>query len=199
MGVIKDIIDKQYRNRLFSSRDMCENKTDKKEFLKLRDSGFIKLVKGRRNDLYYVPQKTSLGNFPPREKYILEDYIEKYKGYLSGNYLYNKWGLTTQVPREIKIVSLNITYTKKVKVFNLDLKIVPSKVNVRFYNEENIKCFQYLDALNVSKIIDPVDNVLDILKKRIEGLDQKKLMRLSDRYYPFRISVLLESIISGLL
>ncbi len=76
--------------------------------------------------MFFKPKQTVFGELLPKEEEILKPYLYKngYRiAYITGIYLYNKLGLTTQIPQTIKIASRN----KEIKVNKSNLKIKPAK------------------------------------------------------------------------
>ena len=71
----------------------------------VKENKLSQFIKG----IYYKPKKGVFGNKPLNinkvieKKYICDE--DGTKGYFTGAYLFNKLGLTTQVPKEILIVT----------------------------------------------------------------------------------------------
>lgn len=64
------------------------------------------IIKRASTGLFYKPQKTIFGFLNPDEQDLLRPYLfegKKRIAYITGGALYNRLGLTTQVPRNIKI------------------------------------------------------------------------------------------------
>ena len=142
---------------------------------------------------YYVPRKTKFGTLKPSENEFLKAITNQNNGetvYETGLGIYNKIGLTTQVPNAI------ILATKKQK---------PSKtingVKIR-YTKKNFDISKYdpyllqlLDAIKDSKNIpdSSPDEVIRIIKTRIRELPLKKvreLKRASYNYPPYVRAIL---------
>lgn len=64
----------------------------------------IRLAKG----IYCVPRKTRFGNVTPSEKEIVDYFTNSKKGVVIGYTLYNSIGITTQIPKNIHILSSRI-------------------------------------------------------------------------------------------
>jgi hypothetical protein len=65
------------------------------------------LIKRVSTGVFYKPKQTIFGELMPREEELLKNYLfenGKRIAYITGLSLYNKLGLTTQVPKTIKIV-----------------------------------------------------------------------------------------------
>lgn len=66
------------------------------------------LIKRASTGRYYKPQKSIFGELKPGEDQLLKPYLfQKGKriAYVTGTSLYNKMGLTTQVPKNIRVAS----------------------------------------------------------------------------------------------
>ena len=77
--------------------------------------------------LYYRPRQTRLGSIPLGEQPIIEYYAGDNKGVVVGYRLYNKIGITTQVGKNVEIISSNLRGQKKnisnVKVVSCDIML----------------------------------------------------------------------------
>src|SRR5690606_34856925 len=82
-----------------------EYNTAAKALERLCKKGIIKkFSKGK----FYKPKNTIFGELSPNEEQVLQTYLfdgKKRIAYITGTYLYNQMGLTTQIPRKIKIAS----------------------------------------------------------------------------------------------
>jgi len=84
------------------------------------------VIKRVSTGVFYKPKKTVFGELKPNEEEILKPYLfEKGKriAYITGTSLYNRLGLTTQVPKSIKIASRD----KRITVSNGNVKASPVK------------------------------------------------------------------------
>ena len=69
------------------------------------EKGIIKRVS---TGVFYKPKQTIFGELKPNEQELLKPYLFQNKkriAYITGISLYNRMGLTTQVPKSIKIAS----------------------------------------------------------------------------------------------
>jgi hypothetical protein len=146
-----------------------------------------RIIKRLRPGIFYKPQKTRFGELIPNEEEILKPYLfenGKRIAYITGTFLYNKLGLTTQIPQVIKIASRK----KEIKVNKPYLKIKPAKSYVDV-TSNNYQYLEILDALkDFSKIPDlnkenGVKTLSEILKKLSEK-EIDKLIKLSLKYPP---------------
>ena len=147
----------------------------------------IGAVKRSMPGKYYKPEKTTFGDLKPGEEQLLKLYLfnnGKRIAYITGTSLYNKMGLTTQVPATIKIAS----YDKRVntKVGAVDVKPAKSYVEVR---EANFRLLEILDAIKDFRKIPDLDRGAGLkrLKQLIKTLcndDIDKLLKISLKYPP---------------
>ena len=166
------------------SIDKKEYQTAAKAIERLIKKGVIKRVSPGQ---FFKPKKTVFGEILPNEKEILKPYLFKNGkriGYITGTYLYNKLGLTTQIPQIIKIASRE----KEIKVNKVNLKIKPAK---SYVDVTNIN-FQYLEILDVIKdftripdlnIKNGIQVLLNLLLK-LNGKEVGKLVNYSLKYPP---------------
>jgi hypothetical protein len=148
-----------------------------------------RLSKGR----FYKPQMSKFGELPPDTFQIVKDLIEKNgktTGYLTGYSIFNKFGLSSQVP-----VALQIAIRKEKKSiirgnYRISFLIQPNTIT-----KENIPVLQLLDCLRFFKDIpdampDEICARLLVLFKQLtlEQLNQAK--RLALKYNPASIALL---------
>lgn len=104
----------------------------------------VQFIKG----IYYKPLKGTFGYKPLNiNKVIDKKYIHDYngqKGYFSGAYLFNKMGLTTQIPKEILIVTNECPNANGYNNKNLGVVIRKPKIEI---NDDNYKYLQLFDIL----------------------------------------------------
>ena len=162
-----------------------------------RKKGIIKkLSKG----VFYKPKMTAFGEKKPSEEQILKPYLYsngERVAYLTGTYLYNQMGLTTQIPTTIQIASRD----KRIFINRGTVKATPVKSYVDV-SEENYKLLGLLDALKDLKQIPDVDinQAGIILKNQIGSLDNKQLTALIEYAlkYPPRVQALLGALLSDI-
>ncbi len=164
---------------------------DKKEYLtaakaieRLIKKGIIKRVSPGQ---FFKPKKTVFGVLLPNDEEILKPYLFKNGkriAYITGTSLYNKLGLTTQIPQVTKIASRE----KEVKVNKANLKIKPAKS----YVDVTSKNYQYLEILDAIKDFNKIPDLdiengikvlLNILQK-LKKEDIERLVKYSLKYPP---------------
>ncbi|MBC3888620.1 hypothetical protein GH810_09895 [Acetobacterium paludosum] len=108
------------------------------------------VIKRFQKGVYYIPEKTIFGesSLNPvdviKRKYLGNG--KKQYGVMTGLSLLNKWGLTTQVPNVIEIVTNNETNRKRtVEVGNQRVILRCSKTPI---SEANIKIIEFLEAVS---------------------------------------------------
>lgn len=133
----------------------------------VKENKLSQFVKG----IYYKPTKGIFGSKPLNINKVIE---KKYicdkngkKGYFTGAYLFNKLGLTTQIPKEILIVTNECPNSNDYNNKNLGVTIRKPKTPV---TEDNYKYLQLFDILmNKDNIKIEVDNEKEIIYKFIEA------------------------------
>ncbi len=137
--------------------------------------------------IFFKPKQSIFGELLPKEEEILKPYLYKNGSrvaYITGVYLYNKLGLTTQIPQTIKLASRE----KEIKVNKSNLKIKPAKSYVEVTNKnfqyleilDAIKDFKKIPDLSIEKGIKILLNILKELKKD----EIKKIIQYSLKYPP---------------
>ncbi len=132
----------------------------------VKENKLSQFVKG----IYYKPTKGIFGSKPLNINKVIE---KKYicdkngkKGYFTGAYLFNKLGLTTQIPKEILIVTNECPNSNDYNNKNLGVTIRKPKTTV---TEDNYKYLQLFDILmNKDNIKIEVDNEKEIIYKFID-------------------------------
>lgn len=150
--------------------------------------------------MFYKPKQSAFGRLRPREEELLKPYLfqgGKRIAYITGSLLYNRMGLTTQVPKTITVASRVKRITTKIGT--LRVKPVKSYINV---TNDNYYLLEILDALKDFKSITDIDkkSAITILENKIDELPEKELSRLI-KYalqYPPRARALLGAILSTL-
>ena len=140
---IQKTVSTEYKGKLFSYSDIQRKLSQRKisasrstilrALKRLKQKKQIKLVQGRKKGLYYVPQKGRLGLLKPKDEEIIKVFLKNKKSYISGVSLYNKWNLTTQIPRVITIAVSSNRYWKRDKLFNVRIKLVSSRAPISQY------------------------------------------------------------------
>jgi len=166
------------------SIDKSEYQTAAKSIERLIKKGVIKRISP---GIFFRPKQTVFGELLPNDEEVLKSYLfsnGKRIAYITGTYLYNKLGLTTQIPQIIKIASRE----KEVKVNKANIKTKPAKSYVDVTN----KNYQYLEILDAIKDFNKIPDLniengikilLNILKKlRREDID--KILKYSLKYPP---------------
>ena len=73
--------------------------------------------------IYCIPEVTKYGIVPPSERKIVETFVENMNGVIVGYSLYNQLNLTTQISKNIEIISSNLEGQTK-KIQNICIKRV---------------------------------------------------------------------------
>jgi hypothetical protein len=136
----------------------------------------VRLEKGK----YYKPKNSRFGALRPSEAEIVKTLTQrggKTVGYLTGNALYNQWGLTTQVPGKITIARRSRLPEKEVSGYKI-------KFAVRSFpfKEADIPLLQLLDALtDIGQIPNASPaSVIPVLITRMKELQLSQLDRMTN-------------------
>lgn len=155
------------------------------------------MIKRVSTGVFYKPKQSAFGELRPREEELLKPYLFQDGNriaYITGGTLYNRMGLTTQVPKTIKVASKVKRVTTKIG--KTQIKPVKSYVDV---TDENYYLLEILDALKDFKTIPDLDkkSAIALLKNKISKLsknDQIKIIRYALKYPP-RATALLGAIL----
>ena len=168
-----------------------------KALSRLADKGVIKRA---RKGYYYKPKVTVFGELKPKEEVLLSIYLfekKKQVAYVTGIRLYNRLGLTTQVPNSIRIASFDKQV--KGKVGNVIVKPAKSYVKV---TADNIKYLEILDVIkDFNKIPDLNKSIGIVYLKKVlcdfDNLEIKKLVTYGMAYPP-KVRALLGALLEAL-
>lgn len=137
--------------------------------------------------VFYKPKQTVFGELKPKEEELLKNYLfenDKRIAYITGVSLYNRLGLTTQIPKVIKIASRD----KRIfaSIGNLKGKPVKSYIDV---SDKNYYVLEILDALKDFKQIPDMDKRSGLLLlaneiKKWDKKDKKLLLKYALKYPP---------------
>ncbi len=149
---------------------------------------------------FYKPRQSAFGELRPSEDGILELYLysqNKRIAYITGTALYNRMGLTTQVPKTIKVASRD----KRISVNNGSLRVRPAKSYVNV-TDDNFYLLELLDAIKDFSNIPDLDKKMGIkyLKSRLSDLNKKGKSQII-KYalnYPPRVRALLGALFTEL-
>jgi predicted transcriptional regulator of viral defense system len=173
--------------------DQSEYSATAKAIERLIKKGMIKRVS---TGIFYKPKQSAFGELRPQEEELLKPYLfqgGKRIAYITGGSLYNRMGLTTQIPKTIKVASKVKRVTTKIG----KTQVKPDKSYVDVTNE-NYYLLEILDALKDFKTIPDLDkkSAIALLKNKISKLsenDQSKIIRYALKYPP-RATALLGAI-----
>jgi hypothetical protein len=158
------------------------------------------IIKRASTGLFYIPKQTSFGNIKPREEELLKPYLfndGQRTAYITGIALYNRMGITTQVPKNIRLASRDRRINTKIG--SVEVKSVKSYVEV---TNENYSLLEMLDVIKDFKIIPDTDKTKTIrfLLNTLAGLtvkEKEKIIRIALKYPP-RVRALAGALFSQL-
>jgi len=139
------------------------------------------IIKAEYKGVYYKPVITIFGEMGLDQNKLmqlkyLKDRNGNIKGYIVGAKLFNRLGLTTQVPNVTDIVTNECKYHKQ---YDERLRAYITKPKIEITNE-NYKYLQFIDILeNKDNINIEAENVNEILYKIIKeyNLDFEKIIK----------------------
>jgi len=149
----------------------------------------VRLEKGK----YCKPKRSSFGALRPSETEIvkiLTQHRGKTIGYLTGNALYNQWGLTTQVPNKLTIGRRSRLPEKEINGYKVKFVARPFS-----FMEADIPMLELLDALmDIRQIPDAsLLTVVPLVVAKMKELHLShlnRLIRLALEYPPFTRALL---------
>lgn len=204
MSIAKDIstkISTFQEDRPFGYVDLPINKQQygaaAKALQRLQERGIIRKVS---KGVYYKPKMTVFGALKPRTSDLLNLYLfedGKRIAYLTGTYLYNQLGLTTQIPAVYRIASKD----KRIYINQGVLQAKPVKSYLTV-NNENYESLGFLDALKDFNNIPDLNRTtaVPILLKALEQRKEETLEELV-KYslsYPPRVRAFLGALLEEL-
>lgn len=158
------------------------------------------VVKRVSTGVFYKPKKTFFGELKPNEDELLKPYLfEKGKriAYITGNSLYNRMGLTTQIPRTIKIASRN----KRISISRGNMQATPVKSYVDI-TDKNFYLLELLDILKDFNTILDLDksSAIKIISNKLQKLERKEIKRLvkCGLAYPPRVRSFLGALLENI-
>ncbi len=163
-----------------------------------------KIIKRMGVGVFYKPKKTLFGELTPGEEERLRPYLfagENRIAYITGTALYNRMGLTTQVPGDIRVASK--LKEIRTRIGNINVRRVKSYVDV---TDENYRLLEILDALKDFKQIPDLDKKTAVkqIGTALASLKKKERLQIA-RYgldYPPRtrafLGALLETLSAGM-
>jgi len=192
--IIKNTISKFADGFVFTAEDfpipLDKQNTVTKVLNNMVAAGQIRrLCKGR----FYKPQMSKFGELPPDTFQTVKDLLEKngkITGYLTGYSIFNKFGLTTQVP-----VVLQIAVRKEKKPVTRGNYSISFIIQQNTITKENVPTLQLLDCLRFFKNIpdampDETCRRLLVLFKQLPSEQISTAKRLVLKYPPSAIALL---------
>lgn len=198
---IEKKINKILTGQTFTYNDLAIKKEEypatAKALERLIKKGVIKRVS---TGVYYKPKQSVFGELKPNDVEIIQPYLFKNGkriAYITGTLLFNQMGLTTQIPKEVKIASRE----KRIYISKYNVKATAVKSYVEV-TDQNYYLLEFLDVLKDLKKIPDLDIklVITILSNRIKELkpkDIKQLIKISLSYPP-RVRALLGAILENI-
>lgn len=163
----------------------------------VQDKQLMRLSKGK----FYIPKQGVLGPRKPSDSELIRSFLydgKRLRGYITGLALFNRLGLTTQMPNTITVAWDGARLEKDFGTIRI--KTVSTRAPIK---ERDVSLLQYLDVLRDIKTIPDADinQSLKIVGRAIRKLDSKSNKRLIDlavQYYSPQARALLGLLLSGL-
>jgi len=155
----------------------------------LKNGDIKRLSKGR----FYKPKQGILGELKPSDSELLKTILYKdgeLRGYVTGTALYNRLGLTTQLPRTITVA---VEGGRQKKNFGtLRTKLIKSCAPIK---AADVMLLQYLDVLRDIKDIPDADTNESLARMvdRFSDLDDRQVKRIENlarNYYRPKVAAL---------
>lgn len=145
------------------------------------------LISRASTGVFYKPKKTVFGSLKPKEEELLKPYLfegNNRVAYITGTALYNRMGLTTQVPKNIRVASRSKRIVTKVG--SIQVKPVKSYVDV---TNNNYYLMELLDVLKDFKTIPDTEKnqVIQYMLQKfkdLSGKEKDKLVEIAMKYPP---------------
>lgn len=196
--IIEEKIRKIKKGETFTYKQLSLNQNQfqsaSKSIERLIKKGFIKRISP---GIFFKPKQTVFGELIPNDEELIKPYLfndGKRIAYITGTYLYNKLGLTTQIPQIIKIASLN----KEIKVNKSNIRIKPAKSYIKVTN----KNYQYLEILDAIKDFKKIPNInpesgIKVLLNILENFKKQEIEKIINYSlnYPPRTRALLGALL----
>lgn len=156
-----------------------------------------RLAKGQ----FYRPKQGVLGEVRPSDSEVIRSLLFKGNvrvGYITGPSLYNRLGLTTQIPKTVTIAINGARQLKQLNALNIRLKSVSAPIS-----EEQVTLLEWLDvAKDIKNISDTrPDEVLDWLLLKAKSISNQRLNQLIELaldYYPASVKAVLGLVLDSL-
>lgn len=183
---VREYVDKLSEGTVFKYEDLSKISDNKIAIAKIlsrliAENKISRVKKG----IFYKAKKSRFGILNPEIEEVIKAEVKKDKkitGYISGGLIYNKLGLTTQIPNVVEVI---VEKRKPPRVISgIKIKYIQRAVKI---NKQNIEYLQLLDAMkDIKKIPDSkVDESYKILREKVIELEnKKKLLDLALEYTP---------------
>ncbi|MFK8014963.1 MAG: DUF6088 family protein, partial [Gammaproteobacteria bacterium] len=153
-----------------------------------------RVSKGR----FYTPKPGVLGPMSVSDSELLRDVLfrrGKRRAYITGPALYNRLGLTTQIPKTVMVATNGAAQTKDFGTIRI--KYTPRRAPI---SESTVPLLELLDVLRDAKKVPgaKADNVVEFVTRRIGALNPselKKLQKIAVEYYSASTRALLGMIL----
>lgn len=155
------------------------------------------VIRRAKKGLYYKPKQSAFGELKPREDVLLSQYLyddNKQVAYITGTKLYNRLGLTTQVPNSVRVACAERQV--KGRAGNLIVKPAKSYVKVTAGNVRYLELLDVIKDLNTIPDLNKKDGIA-YLKTTIGLFDNNEVKKLVSFgiFYPPKVKALLGALL----
>lgn len=145
------------------------------------------IIKRASTGVFYKPKQTVFGSLKPKEEELLKPYLFENNNriaYITGAALFNKMGLTTQVPHNIQVASRSRRITTKIG--SMQVRSIKSYVDV---TDDNYPMLELLDVLRDLRRIPDSDKsqTIRFVIRNMKDLTEKQkseLIKIALKYPP---------------
>ncbi len=157
------------------------------------------IIKRISTGVFYKPKQTIFGELKPNEEKIITSYLfqnGKRIAYITGLLLYNKMGLTSQVPKVISIASNK----KRIYISKENIRAIAVRSYVDV-TDENYRLLELLDAMKDFNKIPDLDknSAIRILTDKMLKLNDEQRIKLINIAldYPPRVRAFLGALLEN--
>lgn len=155
VNMVGDFIERIPNNQLIIASDLYkkfEHGMTAQTFYKIlerfsKSGKLVHLSKG----IYYRPKQTRFGLVPISEDEIAKYYLKNKQGILVGYRMFNQKGITTQIGKQIEILSTILTETQK-NICNVSVRRLSTPLN-----DETIPVIESMEILQAYPLIEDIN------------------------------------------
>ena len=167
----------------------------------VKQEQIVRFAKGR----FYKPKNTRFGQVRPGQDAFIEAFLYRIRknrkepiAYITGVSLFYEWGLTTQIPAQIQLVSTEGSFDKNIS----GIRITAKKTNIDKLTEDRILVLQILDVMKSFSVIPDANpaRTIRLLQKYVSTFDSKSIREaeyFAQKYYRPSVQALLGALLEN--